>query len=340
MVINMVTEIPKNPTKLKKEYFCEECYYKTYSKKDYNKHLLTRKHEMVINDNKKSQKNAENAEKKLLPNQCECGKIYKHLSGLCRHRKKCTFQENEESDEISNEIIYLKQEKEEDEEEENKIVELKNDLSSRLKQNDEIIEKQTDLINKLIDQNSELNQTMREMIPKLGNTTNNNTNNNTNNFNLQIFLNEDCKDALNIMDFINSLQIQIEDLVTTGKLGFAESTSKMLIKGLNELEVTKRPIHCSDLKRETLYIKDNDVWEKETENKEKMTRAVKYLQKESFGVIPDWVKEHPGCARGDNEHNDEYMEIVGNTAGVDKVKDVNKIIKKVAKEVVIDKNKI
>ena len=214
---------------------------------------------------------------------------------------------------------------------------------------DEIIEKQSDLINKLIDQNSELNQTMREMIPKLGNTTNNTmnttnntnntTNNNTNNFNLQIFLNEDCKDALNIMDFVHSLQIQMEDLATTGKLGFAESTSKMIIKGLSELEVTKRPIHCSDLKRETLYIKDNDVWEKETDTKEKMTRAVKYLQKESFGVIPDWVKEHPGCARGDNEHNDEYMEIVGNTAGVDKVKDVNKIIKKVAKEVVIDKNK-
>ena len=339
MVINMVNKNAENAKKTPKEFICELCDFKCSKKSNYNLHILTRKHKMVINDNKKSQKNAENAEKKLLPNQCECGKIYKHLSGLCRHRKKCTFQENEESDEISNEIIYLKQEKEEDEEEENKMVELKNDLSSRLKQNDEIIEKQTDLINKLIDQNSELNQTMREMIPKLGNTTNNNTNNNTNNFNLQIFLNEDCKDALNIMDFINSLQIQIEDLVTTGKLGFAESTSKMLIKGLNELEVTKRPIHCSDLKRETLYIKDNDVWEKETENKEKMTRAVKYLQKESFGVIPDWVKEHPGCARGDNKHNDEYMEIVGNTAGVDKVKDVNKIIKKVAKEVVIDKNK-
>ena len=174
---------------------------------------------------------------------------------------------------------------------------------------------------------------INEMIPKIGN--NNTTNNNQ--FNLQIFLNEKCKDALNITDFIDSLQIQMEDLVNTGKLGFAESTSQLLIKGLNELEVTKRPIHCSDLKRETLYIKDNDVWEKESENKEKMTKAVRHLQKESFGVIPDWVKEHPGCARGDNKNNDLYMEIVGNTAGVDKVKDVNKIVKKLAKETVIDK---
>ena len=168
----------------------------------------------------------------------------------------------------------------------------------------------------------------------------NNTNNTNNNFNLQVFLNEDCKDALNIMDFISSLQIQLKDLEATGKMGFAESTTNLLIEGLKGLDITKRPIHCSDLKRETLYIKDNDVWEKETDNKEKMTRAVKYLQKESFGVIPDWVKEHPGCARGDNRHNDEYMEIVGNTAGVDNIKDVNKIVKKVAKEVIIDKKNI
>ena len=115
------------------------------------------------------------------------------------------------------------------------------------------------------------------MIPKIGNNYNNCNNTNYNNFNLNVFLNEDCKDALNMVDFIKSLQIQMEDLDKTGKLGFVESASQLLIKELSQLDVNKRPIHCSDLKRETLYIKENDVWEKETENKERICCVLKDL---------------------------------------------------------------
>jgi cell division septum initiation protein DivIVA len=254
---------------------------------------------------------------------CSCGKCYKHSSSLSGHKQKCDFfKKNEEIQDLQKEIQVLQKEIE------NNTNENKNTIVAK-DETDEINYKE--LCMNMVDVMKEQQKQMGEILPKIGNHTT------TNNFNLNVFLNEDCKDALNIMDFVKSLQIQIEDLVTTGKIGFVESTSQLLIKNLNELEVTKRPIHCSDLKRETLYIKDNDVWEKETENKDTMKRAVKYLQKESFGVIPDWVKEHPGCARGDNRHNDEYMEIVGNTAGVDTVKDVNKIVKKVAKEVIIDK---
>ena len=305
--------MPKNAEKCQ-EYFCKRCDFKCFKKSNYEKHLLTKKHN-TTNTTKIQPKNAG----KYI---CDCGKEYRYRGSLHNHKKTCDYKKDDENIELehTNEVIDLK---------------------------DHIITKEddTNLVVKLMKQNSELmevikdqNETMKEMIPKIGNN-NNNTNNTNNNFNLQVFLNEDCKDALNIMDFISSLQIQLKDLEATGKMGFAESTTNLLIEGLKGLDITKRPIHCSDLKRETLYIKDNDVWEKETDNKEKMTRAVKYLQKESFGVIPDWVRKHPGCARGDNQHNDEYMEIVGNTAGVDKIKDVNKISKKVAKEVTLNKNK-
>lgn len=294
----------KSP-KIPKKYTCEKCDYITSNKKDYVKHLSTQKHKILIDTNEKSPKSP----KMPLPYICECGKEYKHSSSLCSHKRKC---------------IFLKE-----------IISKDELITSK----DELITSKDEIINTLIKENKEFRKTITEMIPKIGNNYNNCNNTNYNNFNLNVFLNEDCKDALNMVDFIKSLQIQMEDLDKTGKLGFVESASQLLIKELSQLDVNKRPIHCSDLKRETLYIKENDVWEKETENKERMQQAVKELQHSSFCAVPTWVKEHPGCASHKSEHNDLYMEIVGNTAGVDKVKDVNKIVKKVAKEVVIDKKK-
>tara|TARA_E500000331_G_C17200432_1_gene689038 strand:- start:377 stop:1348 length:972 start_codon:yes stop_codon:yes gene_type:complete len=308
------------------EFVCEKCDYTTSRESQYKRHILTAKHQILTNTYTKVPEKVPKNPKPLLTIICECGREYKHRQSLNNHRKKCNYLELQQQ-------MLNEKEKEIEEKENNELVQKTQSTEDKLF---EVIHNKDEIINNLITEIKDTHKTMKEMIPKIGNTTNNMINNN---FNLNMFLNEECKDALNITDFINSLQIQMEDLVNTGKIGFAESTSNLLIKGLNELDVNKRPIHCSDLKRETLYIKDNDVWEKETESKEMMTRAVKHLQKESFGVIPDWVKEHPGCARGDNENNDLYMEIVGNTAGVDKVKDVNKIIKKVAKEVMIDKKK-
>lgn len=334
----------KKPLKIPKKYFCENCDYLTNSKKDYNKHLLTRKHKMETYG---SFGNAEETTKIPKSFMCLCGKKFISKSGLWKHKKKCNFEEEKDEKEDDEEE---KQEEEEDEEDttNNKIVvkkvAKKDSESSIIHEMLEVIKAQSKENHeqaKTIKEQSkaiqEQSKTIQAAIPRIGNTTN--TINNTQNFNLNTFLNEDCKDALNLMDFVKSLQIQMEDLDTTGRLGFVESASKLLIKGLNELDVNKRPIHCSDLKRETLYIKDNDVWEKETESKEMMQSAMKEIQHSSFCAVPDWVKKHPGCARGDNQYNDEYMEIVGNTAGVDKVKDVNKIIKKVAKEVTINKNK-
>jgi len=173
-----------------------------------------------------------------------------------------------------------------------------------------------------------------KIIPLIGNNNNNNSNNNSQ-FNINVFLNEDCKDALNIMDFVDSLQLQLKDLDNTGKLGFVEGTSKIFIEGLNKLEITKRPIHCSDIKEETLYIKDNDTWEKENKNKDKMKKAIDKITDINMEQMPEWVKENPKFA-----NDDEYLKVISNILNVmDKGKQnkqKEKIIKNVAKETFID----
>ena len=159
---------------------------------------------------------------------------------------------------------------------------------------------------------------------------------------IQVFLNEDCKDALNMTDFLKTLHVSQADLIDLGTNGFVESTARILIKGLSKLDITKRPIHCSDLKRETLYIKDNDVWTKESDNKENMKRMVLKIQGSNFEEISDWVEKRPWCSGPGNDDHEMYMEMIGNTAGL-KYKDnkiVNKIVKKVAKEVMIDRQSI
>ena len=201
-----------------------------------------------------------------------------------------------------------------------------------------------DLIIMLLKQNSEL-------ILKMGtnNTTNTNSNNtnshNTNNnnktFNLQIFLNEDCKDALNISEFISSIKMDLDDLETTGKLGYVEGVTRIINKNLNELDQTMRPIHCSDMKREVLYIKNDDQWIKENDTKPVLTKAIKQVAHENIRQISEWRKKHPDCTDPDSKKNDLYLNIVSNAmSGItseEQLKNYEKIISNVAKEVTIDK---
>jgi hypothetical protein len=223
---------------------------------------------------------------------CICGKSYKHASSLCGHKKKCNYEEKE----IDNKDLNYKE-----------------------------------MFIQMMDKNNELQQTINDMIPKIGNTTYAQNNN----FNLQLFLNEDCKDALNIKDFVSSLQFQLKDLDNTGKLGFVEGTSKIFIDGLNKLEITKRPIHCSDIAEETLYIKDNDTWEKETKNKDKMKRAIDEITDANMKQMPEWVRENPTFA-----NDEEYLKVISNIMNVMDASKQNKqkeqIINNVAKETLID----
>ena len=233
---------------------------------------------------------------------CECGKIYKHSSSFYRHKKFCNYEENA-------------QEKPEKKEEQDNVsykdllIQAMADLKKKDEQLDKII----------------------ELIPKIGNTTNTQNNN----FNLQIFLNEDCKDALNIKDFVSSLKLQLKDLDNTGKLGFVEGTSKIFIDGLNKLEVTKRPIHCSDINEETLYIKDNDTWGKENKNKDKMKNAIDEITDINMKQMPEWLKNSPKFT-----NDEEYLKVISNIMNVidqgKENKQKEKIINNVAKETFID----
>ena len=242
---------------------------------------------------------------------CECGKSYNARNSLWYHKKKCNYEENVEG------IQEEEEDKEEEEEEE------ENDLTYK------------GMFLEMVNQNKELQGMMKEMIPKIGNNNNIMTNSNNSQFNINVFLNEDCKDALNIMDFVDSLQLQLKDLDNTGKLGFVEGTSKIFIEGLNKLEVTKRPIHCSDIKEETLYIKDNDTWEKENKNKDKMKKAIDKITDINMDQMPEWVKENPKFA-----NDEEYLKVISNIMNVmDKGKQnkqKEKIINNVAKETLIN----
>jgi hypothetical protein len=177
----------------------------------------------------------------------------------------------------------------------------------------------------MVKQNQELQKTMQEIIPNIGN----NNNNINNKFNINVFLNEHCKDALNIMEFVHSLKLQMTDLENTGKMGFIEGTSKIIIDGLRDLELHKRPVHCSDIRNEILYVKDNDTWEKDTNNKDKMKRVIDEVSKANMKQIPKWITDNPTYA-----NDEEYMTIVSNIMNMDSIDEAkSKIIQNVSKEI-------
>jgi hypothetical protein len=300
-----------NFTQKNSKYFeCNTCDFKCCNKNDYNRHISTRKHEILQNTTEKNLKNS-------LIFICDCGKEYKHHSSLWNHKKKCTFK-------IKENIIEEKEEKEETIE--------NTDLSDK------------NLILTLIQQNNELQKQMLEVI-KNGtcNTNINNSMNNSNNktFNLQFFLNETCKDAMNIMDFVDSIKIQLADIESIGELGFVNGMSKLIIKNLRALDENMRPVHCSDPKRESLYVKDANVWEKEDPENKKMKKAIKYISHKNICAIPEWKSKYPDCIYSDSKKSDQYNHIVIESMGGPGDNDAekaDKIVKKIAKVVTIDKN--
>jgi hypothetical protein len=246
---------------------------------------------------------------KLCPKKysCEnCEKAFNDRAGLWRHKKKC---KNEES----NDVLDI--------------------LSDK------------NIILEILKNSAETQKQMLEMANKIGSTNcNNNTNSHNNtHFNLQFFLNETCKDALNLTDFVEQFKLQLSDLDMIGRVGYTEGMSKLFIKNLNELDVHKRPIHCSDLKRETLYVKDKDTWEKENSENVKLKQAIKKVEHKNIKQIPQWKEENPTADDTETKKHMEYqnmlLEVMGGSTLEDDNKKHEKIIKNIAKEVVIEKNK-
>jgi hypothetical protein len=197
-----------------------------------------------------------------------------------------------------------------------------------------------DLIMLLIKENSEFKNMIIKVLENGTHNTINNSNSN-NSFNLNFYLNETCKNAMNITDFINQLNVGIKDLEETGRLGFSEGISKIFINGLKQIDITDRPIHCSDTKRETLYIKDSNEWIKDNENKDKLTTAIKTIAHKNIKQISEWQKCHPEFNDPHSKQNDKYLKIIyesmSGSTQEETNKNYNKIIKNIVKETTIDK---
>jgi len=292
---------------------CENCTFKCCNKNDYNRHILTRKHKMLTNVDKKTHTTSE----KFV---CDCGKEYIHRQSLSLHKKKC-FKNKNIFDEIK---------------ETNEIVENIEETNLNIDLNDK------SLMLTLIQQNNELQKQMLEVIKNSAITNNIINNNNSHNktFNLQVFLNETCKDAMNIMDFVDSIKIQLSDIESIGELGFVNGMSKLIIKHLNALDENMRPVHCSDPKRDSLYVKDANVWGKEDPDNKKIKKAIKYISHKNICALPEWKAKYPDCIYSDSLKSDQYNRIVieamGGSGDNDEEK-ADKIVKKISKAVTIDK---
>ena len=307
--------VTKKSQKVAKNYYCEKCDYSCSRKNDYEKHLSTRKHKMVTNGYKNDNKN-------FMEFTCECGNSYKHRQGLSRHRKMCSFI-NENKDENENVI------------DKEMFMKLMNVVIQQGQQVGNLQQQHNEFQHKLMD----------EIIPKIGNNNNNtntNSHNTTNKFNMQFFLNEQCKDAMPLMEFVSNLKLTVEDLDNTGKEGIVKGLTDIITKGLNELDVTKRPIHCSDIKRETLYIKDEDKWIKDDKDKTIVTDAISKVKQEANNFFPKWLEEHPNCWKEDSPYHEQYMTMVTNRFGKGEENfhenNTKQVIKNIAKEVIVDKD--
>jgi hypothetical protein len=252
----------------------------------------------------------------------KCKKIYKSRNGLWKHSKACNYNISDAISENNDFIsIFIKEN-----------AEFKNLILDMVKNNCELQK-----------QNQELQKQVLDVCKNNASQISNNTINSHNkNFNLNFFLNEQCKDAMNIMDFVNTFQLQFSDLEKIGEVGYVEGISNIIIDKLNEMDIYKRPIHCSDAKREIMHIKDNDVWEKDNENNDKLRLAIKHITKKNTDMIGPWAAKHPGVKDSDHRLNDKYQEIIIEAMGGrknDTIRDgETKIIKKISKMVLIDKS--
>jgi hypothetical protein len=297
-------------------FSCNICDYTTSKKYNYDKHLLTGKHILAMVGNQKVAKSRKSSNSHLFT--CHtCNKIYSDNSGLWKHKKKCCINETNKSDKTQH-----------------------CEPESNIDEN-----KQQQMIEYLIKENNEFKQFMieqnKQMLELAKNSGYNMNINNSNSFNINLFLNETCKNAMNIMDFVNQLKIDNNDLEETSRLGFADGISKIFIDGLKNIYINDRPIHCSNLKKETLYIKNNNEWNKETNNKVILMDAIKKVAHKNIKQITEWTKEHPEFNDTTSKQNDKYLKIVcesmcGSTEE-ETNKNYSKIIKNIIKETVIEK---
>jgi hypothetical protein len=301
-------KMPKNAEK----YVCKKCNFICCKKSNFDAHLLTAKHRRITKDNGKSPKNA----KAYICN--DCGSVYKFSSGLSKHRKKCSEVTKEDE---SNELTTVS---------EPVSAEL---MMKVMNQMSEQMTTQQHTINELHSEMRRKDDLMGQMIDKVGITNNNiNTINNNNNVNINMFLNEQCKNAVNFTDFIEGIEVSHDDLENNAELGFVGGISKILMDNLNQLTLYERPIHCTDVKRDTLYIKNDNEWKKE-KCLDKMNNAIQAISRKSIGSLMDWKRSNPDYQDLDSEFSNRCLHMqMQSIAGDNRDKLYPKIIKNIAKE--------
>ena len=301
------------------EFYCEKCDFICSKKYSWERHIDTYKHSQETNGTILEAQKGKKGQKITVC--CEnCNKEFKTRSGLWKHSKTCNFKDKTEEPETITAS--------------NEIHELKEIMKYLMKENSE-------MKNMMMAQNTSTQNMMMDVI-KTGthnNTTNNNSHNKT--FNLNFFLNETCKNALNINEFVSSIKVSLDDLENTGRQGYIEGISSIILNKLKNLNHYDRPIHCADHKREILYIKNDNQWFKETEEKPLLTKAIKTIANENIKQIKTWRDKNPECTDAESKKNNLYLKIVSNSmSGTDKEecdKNINKIIKNIVKETIIDK---
>ena len=291
-----------------KKFYCDNCDFKCCKTSDWNRHLLTAKHKKYVKGDDLVTKGDAN----YIFYTCDlCNKNYTSRNGLWKHKKKCqttNAQDLSNKDEL---IIML------------------------IKQNSQLIKEQTDIKQMILEQ-----QNVVLEIAKNGthNTTTTHTNSHNKAFNLNFFLNETCKDAMNIMDFVDSIKLQLSDLENVGKLGYVEGISNIIVKNLKELDVTKRPVHCTDKKRETIYIKDEGKWEKADDNKTQLRNMIKRIANKNINLLPKFREKYPEYKNSYSKVSDVYDKMVIEVMETDPVKS-EKIIRNISKVITISQNK-
>jgi hypothetical protein len=306
--------VTTNPQKSAPKYSCEKCNINCSKKNDYYRHILTQKHQGNTKGNTDSANPVFTCER--------CKKDYKSRKGLWCHNKTC----NSLKYNVNENIII------ENTTNENIVVDTSNNEMVIL----------TNLVLELVKSNNDLQKQVLDVCKTIqpGTINNNNINtiNNNNNktFNLQVFLNEECKDAMNLSDFVKSFKLQLSDLELVGDEGFINGMTKVILAKLDGMDANTRPFHCTDLKRETVYVKEDDVWVREGPDNAKLTAAIKAIGHQNFFILKEYKALHPDCESTYSEFNDHYMNLIMKSAGCQK-EDIAKVIKKLVKEIVIVK---
>ena len=298
----MITLEDKIQPKIQPRFYCKFCDYGTSKKTNYDTHVISNKHKRITNDYIKGQNSAEIQPKFSHQHEddlylCLCGKQYKHRQGLWKHKQKCN--QEKEKDEIKQEST-------------------KNEINF-----------DKELFMMLINQNKELLEIVKNGTHNT-NHSHNNTNSHNKAFNLNFFLNETCKNAMNITDFVDSIKLQLSDLMEVGELGYVEGISKIIVKNLNNLDETERPIHCTDKKRETMYIKDQGEWNKEDEKKTKLKKVVTKIADKNIRLLPAFREKYPEYKNSSSKTSDKYDKMVLEVMNTDDDKN-EKIIHNISK---------